>query len=409
MNSLTLVNQFRKQSDRARQRIDGLSLTDPLRTWLGCELDSAEQGVSDDAELDSVNGAIRAVRQIEHLLIEHCVRLRNDTSQETNLAAPESYFSMRAKLPADVLDIAKQKRFSIELNLLFSDDWDNDTFDPVSPTAKIVGYLRSRDRSLQIASELAMDQEGRRLLREHCESDEATEHRMAVLFQTRHHCINAAIMESGVRQVVELASGISPRGLQWARNVPESIYIESDLPALMIHKSKLLRNHILASDEVNHGILHCCGVDALCTDGLDQVLSSIDPDSPFALISEGLLLYFSAEELNAFLDNVAGLLRRHPKSVWITDFVTQANLQELLRSDPGVAGAVRRVFSLTGREVVGKNPFVSDACVRSLLTEKNLSVCSTIALSEQASRGDRQDDAMGLLGSRKIWTVKAAD
>lgn len=408
MNVQNLSDEFTKLEKALSLQVSRLSVIDPLRCWFEAEIRSLRSAAESEQDVDALNAAFRGLRQVQHLVFEHCVRLRNGDDCTSDVQAPVSYLSMRAKLPADVMETAKQKRFSIEPSLLFSDAWDNQTFDPVSPTAKIVGYLRSRDASLQIDSGLEFNQEGGRLLRELTEVDEDTEQLMGDLFQSRHHCINAAIAETGARQIVEIASGISPRGLQWAQSVPDSIYIESDLPALMIHKAKRLRNHILGTNVLNRGILHCCAVDALCENGLRDVVASIDTNAPLTIVSEGLLLYFSENELHKFLGNIFGLLSGHSGSVWITDMVTQENLRELFDGHPGVARAVKSVFSLTGREVVGKNPFQTDRCVTTMLEDANLTVARTSSL-RQFSKTGRSDKHIGsVVGNRRIWTICAA-
>lgn len=320
--------------------------------------------------------------------------------------------AIEARLPANVLEAAGELRFSIDPSLLHEPATETGS-DPVSPTAKVVGYLRGLDRSLQVTNQLSMETEGESLMLQLEITDPVTQASMAVLFQSRYHAMNAAIAQSDVLywQILEFASGISPRGMQWSGMSPGTIYVESDLPQLMVHKAKLVRNAIIASDEQRLGVMHCCGVDVLNLDSMYEALSSLDLSNPFTLVTEGLLLYFGLNEMKQFLNNIRELLKRHPEAVWVTDLVSKANLKELLDSHAGVASGVRKVFALTGREVVPENPFQTEEDIHQLLSEYGLAVESTIALSDVTAElqfdvdiPQKQRDA--IVGTRKIWRVK---
>ena len=223
MTTPQLSEQLTQQAKRLMARIERLEATDPMRLWLMMEIEQLIEEGQNKSGLEDVNAVLRAMKQVGQLLFEHCLMLQTPSTELSEDDNHISFLSMRSKLPANVLQTAKEKRFSIEPSLLFSKNWDNDSFDPVSPTAKIVGYLRSRDPSLQIADELAMDVEGKSLLESMTDLDSETVSLMGTLFQTRHHAINAAIADTQTSQVIELASGISPRGLQWARSMPQSV------------------------------------------------------------------------------------------------------------------------------------------------------------------------------------------
>ena len=408
MSQPSLHKQLESQRLQVLSAVSRLSSTDPMKLWFECEIAALNSDEND--ALEDTNSKLSALRQLKQLLFEHCVKVQNRSQLTKPLdTLPMSYLSQQAQIPSHVLDMAKEKRFSIDPQLLFAKDWDNDQFDPVSPTAKIVGYLRSRDKSLSFAAQPAMEKEGKELLSQLSDVDAKTVQLMAALFQCRYHTVNAAIANSGASQVIELASGISPRGLQWARSVPDSIFVETDLPALMIHKSKLLRGQILDSTEINAGILHCAGADVLNLDSIREALTAIDRELPFVIVSEGLLLYLSTDELNVLMGHMASILRDHPQATWIADFVSKANLGELLESSPGVAHAVRKVFSMTGREVIGANPFQSDECITAMLAENQLEVRSRIDLVQIENTRDKQpsDEVLEMLGSRRIWTISS--
>ncbi len=113
---------------------------------------------------------------------------------------------------------------------------------------------------------------------------------MATLFQSRYHAMNAAIgMASGsASQIIEFAAGVSPRGYQWSQMSPGTIYIESDLPQLMIRKAKMVRNSLMANASENRGVLHYCATDVLDLDSMLEALNSIDTHMPFHNRNRGI-------------------------------------------------------------------------------------------------------------------------
>lgn len=195
---------------------------------------------------------------------------------------------------------------------------------------------------------------------------------------------------------------------------PGTIYIESDLPQLMIRKAKMVRNSLMANAADDRGVLHYCATDVLQLDSMLEALNSIDTHMPFTIVTEGLLLYFTNDELRLFLQNMVALLFLGRNSTWITDLVTQENLNELFASHPGVSRSVRKVFELTGRTIIASNPFQSDACVERYLSDFRLRVDRTVSLRDVASRLNlsipidsqlRED----IVGSRRIWSFSIND
>ena len=81
------------------------------------------------------------------------------------------------------------------------------------------------------------------------------------------------------------------------------------------------------------------------------------PKQFITFASEGLLLYFSEEELGQFLTNIRNMLVQFPKALWVSDLVSSRDLERFVSYHPGVANAVRSVFKMTGRSVVAQNPF----------------------------------------------------
>ncbi len=413
MKRICLRQQLTCHTNAIEKLIEKLSPNDPLKDWFFVELDALTTGeLTETLSLDEDNSRLHGLQQLQHLVLKHHGRLGTEehaTSAESHL---DSYLTAEARLPAVVRASTRQLRFSIQPSLLHESRRDNTTCDPVSPTAKVVAYLRGLDQSLQFDGDNQLRQEGAAAMEQLGITDTQTHVAMAALFQSRYHAMNAAIgmASEAASQIIEFAAGVSPRGYQWSQMSPGTIYIESDLPLLMNRKAKMVRNSLMANASDNRGVLHYCAIDVLDLDSMLVALNSIDTHMPFTIVTEGLLLYFTNDELRQFLENMVTLLSRGRNATWVTDLVTQQNLNELFASHPGVARSVRKVFELTGRTIIASNPFQSNTCVERYLREFGLRVDRTVSLRDVAPRLNLRIpiDAQfrkNIVGSRKIWSI----
>lgn len=398
-----LFDQLARLSQRVRASIEDLEESH-LKRWFSIELQAFGMAVDRESEMEELSATMRAVRQLQYMVQTH----RSD--EPSQVSTDESIYTQTARLPAAHRKLVRETNFSIEPQLLLRPPTPVELFDLVSPTAQIVAYLRSFDTSLAFAKRLSRVEHAQALLRDLDISDESVLSRLSLLFRARYHCINKAIAEHGASQVLEIASGISLRGLHWSRENPGTVYIESDLPALMREKSKVLRNAILEDSVVKRGVLHCCGLDALDLDSLRHALEYTDPNADLVIVTEGLLLYFTQVELQLFLRNMHTILVERPRTVWVVDLVSRQNLMELCSSDRSVAAAVTRIFGSTTRAVIADNPFENEAAIIDVLRQHGLQVRSKAELSAAAVRLSRPahvtpEAVRAICGSRKIWTI----
>jgi len=149
-------------------------------------------------------------------------------------------------------------------------------------------------------------------------------------------------------QIIEFAVGVSPRGYQWSLMSPGTIYIESDLAQLMIRKAKMVRNSLMANASDNRGVLHYCAADVLDLDSMLEALNSIDTHMPCTIVTEGLLLYFTNDELRQFLGNIVTLLARGRNATWLT---SKHVTIELLRGGRGTQCHIDRTWFLKHQAV----------------------------------------------------------
>jgi O-methyltransferase involved in polyketide biosynthesis len=138
----------------------------------------------------------------------------------------------------------------------------------------------------------------------------------------RHKAIDArleaAIEQGRVRQVIEVASGFSPRGLRFAERYRDEItYVEADLPEMATRKRKALEGIGAISDA--HRVE---AVDALKDGGpesLAELASHLDRRRGLAIITEGLLGYLEPPMVEDIWRRFASTLGRFRHGIYISD------------------------------------------------------------------------------------------
>lgn len=335
--------------------------------------------------------AARAVcREIEHLL--HNKRDRYAALQ----SGEDALLDTRVIVCADV---ARRVRVSPE------------GFRAIGPTALLVHKLRSLDTTIPYARQMA----GALSLRD-LAGVKAMSLRESVLlgslFQARYRAINRCLTESEPAQVIELAAGLSPRGLHITRDLPHIVYIETDLPEIAAQKVAVV-NDIVAREKSRGGFIRFEAADASKSSEIRALLNRLRDDQRTAIISEGLLIYLTLDELSGFFDVMQSALQGSDR-LWIVDVVTQQNLRQMTEASPRVAEIARSVFQSTSRDVIGRNPFPDDDSAAALLERHGLKVVTTAKLTDVIAEGRVympvefwRDEAIRLAGDRKIWVIRA--
>ena len=128
-------------------------------------------------------------------------------------------------------------------------------------------------------------------------------------------------VEQGAAQVLEVASGLSPRGFRFmARHGGRLRYVEADLPAMAARKRDLLSRAGLLSP--GHVVAEA---DALAQGGetsLEKVAERhLDPSRPVIVVTEGLVNYFDFATMTAMWERIGRILSRFPWGLYLADFV----------------------------------------------------------------------------------------
>jgi O-methyltransferase involved in polyketide biosynthesis len=192
------------------------------------------------------------------------------------------------------------------------------------------------------------------------------------LMIARHKGIDArlarAIDEGRVSQVIEVAAGLSPRGLNFVKRYGDRItYIETDLPAMAATKRRLLEKSGLLSDR--HRVIE---LDALADKGpssLAAIAGTLDPKAGTAIITEGLMSYLDGDTARAVWRRFARVLKKFPHGVYLSD-------SYIRRENSGVSA--KAFGAVLGRFVKGKIHVHFESAAQAIQTLRSAGFRTTV-------------------------------
>lgn len=137
----------------------------------------------------------------------------------------------------------------------------------------------------------------------------------------RHDLIDAHVAsqveQAGVEHVIEIAAGMSPRGMRFIKTHPSVHYLEADLPSMIAIKRKHLKAHLKSNPR--HRVF---SVDAFAQDGphsLNALFDQVPQGKPVVVVTEGLLNYFDRESVEMLLGKLSVLFQSRPGSSYVSD------------------------------------------------------------------------------------------
>jgi O-methyltransferase involved in polyketide biosynthesis len=214
----------------------------------------------------------------------------------------------------------------------------------VAPTAYGVAYLRT-------FSDIPLTTEIFQGLSDHMQATgqtylpgSASKDHLAPQLEARYKLVDNLIEASGMTQVIELAAGIAPRGLNLATKNLGMNYVELDLPGVIDEKQAILASTSL----VQPPNLTIVRGNALSEDDVTQAVKGFSKDKPIAVVNEGLMRYLSFDEKTRLAHNVYALLSAYG-GAWITPDVSLR--QALTREDEAASGHIDSLKKTTGIDV----------------------------------------------------------
>ena len=193
-------------------------------------------------------------------------------------------------------------------------------------------------------------------------------------FEERYRSIDTLLADVGSPRVLEIAAGLSFRGLALAQQGPIT-YVDTDLPAMVETKTRLVAA-LDAGPLI--GELRIRALDALDSDGFRAAVAELPPGD-IAIVNEGLLMYLDPDEKRRLAASIrAALLARG--GVWITADVYLRGAR-----DPRV-GQDNRLRDFLAAHQVEERKFESRSAAEAFFTDAGFAIRRRHARSEDAIR-----------------------
>ncbi|HWV66927.1 hypothetical protein [Chitinophaga sp.] len=195
----------------------------------------------------------------------------------------------------------------------------------ISPTAKMAAYWKSLS-DIPFSKEIAVAlQAEQTTLQSLGDNINAMASFSPLILEARYKSIDAALMKSGAQHVMELACGLSPRGLQLAAAGIQ--YIGTDLPEIL-DESRPVINSIGWRQGLPMQHIHFQAANVLDKVQLENAAGHFH-GKVFDICNEGLLMYLNVGEKKVMAANVHGLLKASG-GCWITNDVLFSDIRKQL-------------------------------------------------------------------------------
>jgi O-methyltransferase involved in polyketide biosynthesis len=209
-----------------------------------------------------------------------------------------------------------------------SNSTDNRDYSTISPSAKALLYLKGLT-SIPFAKAAAEQM----MLPDKYEPDFSLRDfgfwARVVHFESRYWSIDNLLADIKVKNVLELSSGFSFRGLASAAEHADLYYADTDLPDVIASKKPLIE---VIKPELK-GILEVSSLNALDEDSFNETMSHF-PAGEVAIVNEGLLMYLGTLEKEKLCQIIHRILSERG-GYWITAdiYIKRANRDRLMLND----------------------------------------------------------------------------
>ncbi len=243
-----------------------------------------------------------------------------------------------------------------------------ESYAKISPTAKLVAYGRTFT-DIPFSREIAAE----------CDAEKAFQALSATqslplqvpLWEARYKATNQIIAREGITQILEIAAGLSPRGLEMTGD-PDVVYVATDLPE-MLEQEKAIVGAILARLNIQRPNLHFSVANALDLEEVVQAATPFQSGKPVAILTEGLLQYLTRTERATLAANVHELLARYG-GVWITPDVNTKEIWDKIRGiDKRMQERAETIASATERSLYD-NLFIDNHDVQQFFTSAGFKI-----------------------------------
>jgi O-methyltransferase involved in polyketide biosynthesis len=133
-------------------------------------------------------------------------------------------------------------------------------------------------------------------------------------FENRYWTVDQLLKQTDAKNILELSSGYSFRGLDLCVRDKSIHYIDTDLPEVVAVKQDLINK--LQLDQQVQGNFELLPLNALDESDFDAVVSRFE-EGPLTIVNEGLLMYLSTEEKKRLCKIIHKILGKRG-GCWIT-------------------------------------------------------------------------------------------
>src|SRR3989344_990108 len=198
------------------------------------------------------------------------------------------------------------------------------SYEKISPTAKLVAWLRTFN-NIPFAKELAEESRSEETFKELVDDMGGLIISFTPFFEARYKATDEILKQHNIKQVLEIASGLSPRCLAMTES-PNVIYVATDLPQILEQERAIIEK-ITAGANIYRPNIHFQTVDALDRESLLAAANYFRPSEPIAIVTEGLLNYLNREEKGIVARNILeanGNLRKVASHIY---GITERNME----------------------------------------------------------------------------------
>jgi hypothetical protein len=226
----------------------------------------------------------------------------------------------------------------------------------ISPTAKIPAYWRSLSDipySKEIAEATGAEQTAKEMLGERIMWSGTFSPSM---FEARYKSINYALKKTEMDNVMELACGLSPRGLEIVSK--GGTYVGTDLLEMHLESSKVIMD-IASQEGISTDNLFLQQANVLNRNELKDAAAHFK-NQKFAVCNEGLLPYLNKDEKAMMAENIRNLLKGN-RGCWITTDIAFRALRESIAAmfnidtERLIKSAMKNISEQTGRDILGND------------------------------------------------------
>jgi O-methyltransferase involved in polyketide biosynthesis len=222
------------------------------------------------------------------------------------------------------------------------------SYEKISPTAKLTAYLRTFT-DIPYTKEIAVETGAKKTFQELAGESKESMVRFAPFWEARYKVTNRILAENNMTQVLEIAAGLSPRGLAMTRN-PDVVYVVTDLPE-MLEVEETIAEIIIAKSNGHRSNLHFQAASALDMESLSKAATAFKFDRPLAIITEGLFPYFNRREQGVLAGNIHEVLGKYGGLWIVSDVHNRGYWQEISQLDDKFRKRLSAISSSTGSNI----------------------------------------------------------